>query len=125
MRTWLLVTLGWLALLATVAAVSRVVPDAVAATLFGLFVVASGLGAKAFGARRRRAARADAPDSVERERAQLAAATSFQAALILVVALGAWLAFRDDYTAAAVAYGVVVVLVAVFWISYALLRRRF
>ena len=69
--------------------------------------------------------RADAPDGVERERAAAAAGVSFQAALILMVASGAWLVVRGDYAAAAVTYGAVVVVIAVFWTSYSLLRRRF
>lgn len=123
MRTWVLLMLGWLALLAAIGAVSQLVPQAVAAALLGAFVLAGGLGAKALSNHRRKASRADAPDGIEREHAQVAAATSFQAALLLVVALGAWLVLRRDFAAAAVTYGVVALLVAIFWVRYALLRR--
>jgi len=125
MRAWLLLVLGWLALLATVYALARLLPDAAAAGLYGVFVLASGLGSRAFASRRRSSTRADAPDGVERERAAAAAGVSFQAALILMVASGAWLVVRGDYAAAAVTYGAVVVVIAVFWTSYSLLRRRF
>jgi len=124
-RTWLLFAFVVACALVTVSAVADRLPGAVTSSLFGVIVVGAGLGANLLATSRRRRRRADSPGSVERECADAAAASTLPVSLVLLVAMGSWLAITQSLTAASVAYGAAMILVATFWVSYARARREF
>ena len=125
MRTWILFTVGMVALVAAAVGLGAVVPPAAAAALAAVPVLVGALGARAIATRQRAARLADRPDSVERERAQRAAADSFPVILVILVVLGAWMVLRGAYAAGALMYAATALSVMAYWVSYVRLRRQF
>lgn len=126
MRSWTLFALAVVGALGGVTALGQALslPSVLTVVLFGLVVAATGLAAKALADRRRSARRTNAEGGIERDIAQRAAARTLLVALLILVALGTWLALDESYGPAALCYlGLVLVIIA-HWIIYAVDRRR-
>ncbi|MFS0703454.1 hypothetical protein AB6N23_02920 [Cellulomonas sp. 179-A 9B4 NHS] len=126
MRVWagwfvaLTVAIGLVAVLSGL----QVIGGALTAALYGIVVVAAGVGTRLVAQRRRGVVRSDAPDGVEQEIALRAGAAAFLVAVLVIVALGALAAIRSEWELAAWCYGAAVVTLAGYGIIYAVLRRR-
>lgn len=126
MRVWaswivaLTVGIGLVAVLSGL----EVIGGAVTAALYGLVVIAAGVGTRLIAQHRRAAVRSDAPNSVEREIALRAGAGAFSVAVLVIVALGALAAIRGEWETAAWSFGAAVVTLAGYGVIYAVVRRR-
>ena len=126
MRPWVVFAAAVVGGFGVVYAVARMVPagSPLVAVLLGLLVVGSGLGGRLTAVQARKADRTDAPDGVEQELATRAAAATVGVAYALVAGFGLWLLVERLYTAAAVCYLVLVVLVVAYRVAYGWLRRQ-
>lgn len=86
-----------------------------------VFGAATGGG---FVARRRRAGqRADATNGTEMDRAGRASNRTLPVAFILIAGQGLWQMTRGDLIGGVASYGVIVLVIAAYWINDFLLRR--
>lgn len=86
--------------------------------------VGAGLAVNIISTRRRRARRADQPDSIERDQERFAAVHTLPVTLVSLAAVGAWLVVNDWFAAGALVYGTLVLTLATFWIQYARAPRH-
>jgi len=127
MRAWLIFLSGVVAALLSVWALAHVLPEsgsALPAVLYGVIVMAGGLGARWIRKHREHASRSAKEGSVEQEIARRAAAGTFGAALVAMVVFGLYLVVQDQFLQAFVLYLLIVSVVATYWVRYAIIRNR-
>lgn len=127
MRTWVVLIGGVVAAIAGVWALAHVLPESWSwlptILLIGLVLV-SGPGAMLVRRRRERVTRSANEGSLEREVAERAAAGMFGTVLVAMVGFGLYLVVRDEFLYGAVLYLLIVLVICVYWVRYALIRRQ-
>lgn len=127
MRTWVVLIGGVVAAIAGVWALAHVLPESWSwlptILLIGLVFV-SGPGAMLVRRRRERVTRSANEGSLEREVAERAAAGMFGTVLVSMVGFGLYLVVRDEFLYGAVLYLLIVLVISVYWVRYALIRRQ-
>lgn len=91
--------------------------------IVAIMVCGGALGAKLVADRRRAKQRADAPYGIEADRAGRASNRTLPVALVLMAGQGLWLLVRGDMLGGLVSYGLLVLVVAAYWINDLLLRH--
>ena len=127
MRTWTALVGGGVAAILSVWALAHVVPDAWSAlppALYAVIVMGGGLGARSVRRHRERTSRSADKGSVEHEIAQRAAAGTFEVALVAMVGFGLYLLLREQFALAVVLYLLIVMMIATYWVRYAMIRNR-
>ncbi|MBI9115670.1 hypothetical protein [Sanguibacter suaedae] len=124
MRTWLVLGLVVIASAISAAAVHDHVPEGVFLVLNGLVPVGAGLAVNIITTRRRRARRADQPDSIERDQERFAAVHTLPITIVSLAVVGTWLIVNDWFAPGALVYGTLVLTLATFWIQYARAPRH-
>lgn len=127
MRTWVVFFGSGVTALFSVWALAHVLPENwsfLPTVLYAVIVVGAGIGSLLVRKRREHADRSADPGSVEREIAQRAASGTFGAALVAMVSFGLYLVLQEQFMHAVVLYLIIVLVIAAFWVRYAIIRNQ-
>lgn len=127
MRTWVVFFGSGVTALLSVWALAHVLPERwnfLPPVLYAVVVLGAGIGSMAIRKRRERADRSAEAGSIEREIAQRAASGTFGAALVAMVGFGLFLVLQEQFMHAVVLYLIIVLVIAAFWVRYAIVRNQ-
>lgn len=127
MRVLLVFSGGGVAALLSVFALAHVLPESwsmLPTVLYAVIVMGSGLGALLIRKHRERTSQSAEEGSVEREIEQQAVSGTFGVSLVAMVVFGSYLVREDQYLHASVLYLFIVILIAAYWVRYAIIRHQ-